>query len=622
MSSQHTAADSNVRWDLTSIYSSISDPQLDLDVADFARQAQLFSANFKGQLADKLGPSISAYSELDMLGGKIMVYLSLQQSLDVTNEAVKARIAEVQRTMSQLQGEYLTFFELELVALDDATLEKWYAADAVVQKHRPWIEHQRIFKPHFLSEPVEAALTKRAPFGPSSWDEFYDECEADLRFDYVTPGKPAQKNLTEMLDLLTNSKDATVRAEVQKIVNDGLGGYFAKYSAQTLYLIVGKGAVEQKERHYRNPMEPRNKSNRIPDAVVDALHSAVKNFAGPLARRYYRLKATLLGLDTLRWSDRNAPLPFADTTIVPYDSAMSTVLAAYNSFSPTLSGIIRNFIAARQIDVPATTGKRGGAFNCSFVLPGNRPQSFTFLNYLGSNHDVMTLAHELGHGVHGILAGEAQGPLMYHPPIAYCETASVFGEMTTFSFLKKELAEKGDNAALLALVTQKIEGMMNTVVRQIGFSNFERRVHGMNADYTKWSDPRKLSVDELDALWLTTAKELYGEDGDVFTYENANHLWSYVSHFHNPFYVYGYAFGELLTQSLYAQQARLGSRFEPLYLELLRSGATKDVSELLEPFGLNPTDETFWAEGIRISLETMIDEAEKLALIHAPAGAQ
>jgi oligoendopeptidase F len=164
--------------------------------------------------------------------------------------------------------------------------------------------------------------------------------------------------------------------------------------------------------------------------------------------------------------------------------------------------------------------------------------------------------------------------------------------------------------------------MMNTVVRQIGFSNFERRVHGMNADYTKWSDPRKLSVDELDALWLTTAKELYGEDGDVFTYENANHLWSYVSHFHNPFYVYGYAFGELLTQSLYAQQARLGSRFEPLYLELLRSGATKDVSELLEPFGLNPTDETFWAEGIRISLETMIDEAEKLALIHAPAGAQ
>ena len=476
------------------------------------------------------------------------------------------------------------------------------------------IEHQRIFKPHLLSEPVEAALTKRSPFGPNSWDEFFDECEADLRFDH----KAGKKNLTEMLDILTNSKDAALRAEVQKTINDGLGGYFAKYSAQTLYVIVGKGAVERRERHYRNPMESRNKENRVPDAVVDALHNAVKNVAGPLARRYYRLKAGLLGMKTLRWSDRNAPLPFTDTTVVPYDNAISTVLAAYESFSPTLTGIIQDFIATKRIDVPATTGKRGGAFNCSFVLPGNRPHSFTFLNYLGSNHDVTTLAHELGHGVHGILAGEAQGPLMFHPPIAYCETASVFGEMTTFSFLRKQLAEKGDSAALLALITQKIEGMLNTVVRQIGFSNFERRIHGMNPQYTEWLEPTKLSVEELDGLWLTTAKELYGEDGEVFTYENASHLWSYVSHFHRPFYVYGYAFGELLTQSLYAQQMRLGPRFEPLYLDLLRSGATKSVSELLEPFGLNPTDETFWAEGIRVSLEAMIAEAEKLAPVQMP----
>ncbi len=616
----HHAADSNVRWDLTFIYSDITDPQIDLDLAVFTKQAQQFSLNYKGKLADKLGAALSDYSELDMLGGKIMVYLSLQQSLDVTNEVVKAKIAEAQRKMSQIQGEYLTFFELELVALDDAILEKWYASEVVVQRHRPWIEHQRVFKPHFLSEAVEAALTKRAPFGPSSWDEFFDECEADLRFDHKGLDPKAEtKNLTEMLDILTNSKDAAFRAEVQKKINDGLGGYFAKYSAQTLYVIVGKAAVEGKERHYRHPMESRNKENRIPDAVVDALHNAVKNVAGPLARRYYRLKADLLGMKTLGWSDRNAPLPFADTTVVPYDNAISIVVSAYESFSPTLSGIIQDFIASKRIDVPATVGKRGGAFNCSFVLPGNRPQSFTFLNYLGSNHDVMTLAHELGHGVHGILAGKAQGPLMFHPPIAYCETASVFGEMTTFSFLRKQLAEKGDNSALLALITRKIEGMLNTVVRQIGFSNFERRIHGMNAEYKEWNDPRKLSVEDLDALWLTTAKELYGEDGEVFTYENSNHLWSYISHFHRPFYVYGYAFGELLTQSLYAQQLRLGSQFEPLYLDLLRSGATKSVFELLQPFGLNPTEETFWGDGIRVSLEAMISEAEKLASIQMPA---
>ncbi len=617
MSSHQTAA-SNVRWDLTSFYSGISDPQIDLDIAEFAKQAEQFSSNYKGKLAERLCGAISDYAELDMLAGKIMVYLSLEQSLDVTDETVKTTIAAAQQTMSQVQGEYLTFFELELVALDDATLEKWYASDSVVQRHRPWIEHQRVFKPHFLSEPVEAALTKRSPFGPASWDEFFDECEADLRFDH----QGEKKNLTEMLDILTNSKDAVVRAEVQKAINDGLGGYFTKYSAQTLYVIVGRGTVERKERHYRNPMESRNKENRIPDAVVDALHNAVIHVAGPLARRYYRLKAGLLGVKTLRWSDRNAPLAFADTTVVPYDNAIATVLAAYESFSPTLSGIIQKTIAAKHIDVPATSGKRGGAFNCSVVLPGNRTQSYTFLNYLGSNHDVMTLAHELGHGVHGILAGEAQGPLMYQPPIAYCETASVFGEMTTFSFLRAQLAEKADNPALLALITRKIEGMLNTVVRQIGFSNFERRIHGMNADYTEWNDPKKLSVEELDALWLTTAKELYGEDGEVFTYEDSNHLWSYISHFHRPFYVYGYAFGELLTQSLYAQQTRLGPQFEPLYLDLLRSGATKNVFELLQPFGLDPTDETFWGDGIRVSLEAMISEAEKRAPVQMPPDSQ
>ncbi len=598
-----------VRWDLSSIYSGVDDPRIDFDIAEFAKQAELFSANYKGKLADTLGRAIADYSELEMLGGKIMVYLSLLQSLDVTREAVKAKVAHAQQAMSQIQGEYLTFFELELVALDDAVLERWYTSDEVARRHQPWIEHQRIFKPHLLSEPVEAALTKRSPFGPSSWDEFFGECEADLRFDL----EGEQKNLTEMLDVLANSKDAGLRANVQKLINEGLGGYFAKYSAQTLYVIVGKGSVERKERHYLNPIEPRNKENRIPGAVVDALHEAVKDVAGPLARRYYRLKAELLGMKSLQWSDRNAPLPFTDTTVVPFDKAMATVLAAYESFSPTLAGIIEGFMAAKRVDAPATKGKRGGAFNCSFVLPGNRPQSFTFLNYLGSNHDVMTVAHELGHGVHGILAGKAQGPLMFQPPIAYCETASVFGEMTTFNFLKKNLAGKNDSTALLALLTQKIEGMLNTVVRQIGFSNFERRLHGMDAAYAQWNEPAKLSVEELDGLWLTTAKELYGEDGEVFTYENASHLWAYVSHFHHPFYVYGYAFGELLTQSLYAQQTRLGSRFEPLYLDLLRSGATKDVVEFLEPFGLNPADETFWAEGIRVSLETMIAEAEELS---------
>ncbi len=488
-------------------------------------------------------------------------------------------------------------------------LEGWYESESIVAKHRPWIEHVRLFKPHFLTEAVESALTKRSPFDSSSLAEFFDEAESDLEFSF----RGVTKNLTELVHLLTESKDAEERAEAMKCLNKGLSGPFAKYAAQTLYMVAGLKAVEDKERGYAHPMDVRNKSNRIPDSVVDVLHSSVSALGGSLARRYYKLKARHLGLSVLRWSDRNAPMPFADTTVIPFPEAEDIVTTSYESFSPTLATIVRSFFAERRIDAPVAKEKRNGAFNSSQVLPGGKPVSFTLMNYLGSNTDVMTLAHELGHGVHGILAGEAQGPLMFHAPIAYCETASVFGEMTTFTFLKDRLGRSGDKKSLLALIMGKIDKTINTVVRQIGFSNFERRLHGMDDSYTTWTAPTKRSVEELNALWLRTAQELYGPEGEIFTYGDCDHLWAYIPHFHSPFYVYGYAFGELLTQSLFAQRRRLGARFEPLYLELLRSGSTKNVVELLAPFDLDARDQAFWKEGIAGSLGALIEEAEQMS---------
>lgn len=605
----NTLGTDRVRWDLGIFYSGIDDPQIDKDLADLVAREKKFCEDYRGKLAERLGEAIVDLAEISMLAEKIFVYLYLTQSLDVTNAPVKAKMAEAEQISSQASGNYLTFFDIELVALDDATLETFYASDPVVAKHRPWIEHARVFKPHLLSEPVEGALAKRSPFGPGSWSEFFDEVEADIRL----PFRGQEKTLTELLDVLTNAKDQAERAGALKVINAGLGGHFAKYSAQSLYVVAGAMAVERRERGYTHPMDARNKSNRIPDAVVDALHEAVTTTAGPLARRYYGLKAKLLGMEKLKWSDRNAPLPFADTTIVPFDKAMETVLAAYQSFSPTLAGLVKDFSVTHRIDAPVTKGRRGGAFNYSVVLPGNRPTSFVFLNYLGSNDNVMTLAHELGHGVHGMLAGQTQGALMAQAPIAYAETASVFGEMTTFNFLKKQLKESGDAKSLLALIVEKLDGNMNTIVRQIGFSNFERRLHGMDAHYKTWQEPKKLSANELDAIWLQTVKELYGNDGEVFTYEDTEHLWTYVSHFQRAFYVYGYAFGELLTQSLYAQQPHFGERFEPLYLDLLRSGGTKDVMQLLAPFELDPTKKDFWENGINVSLKAMVEEAEALA---------
>lgn len=600
---------SQVRWDLSILYSDIDDPRLNSDLSQLAEMAESFFAAYKSKLAEHLGGAIKDYAEIEMLHGKIASYVSLRESTDLSNAAIKAKHAEIERELAALAGEYLTFFELELVQLSNDVLNAWYVKDPFVAKHRPWIEHMRLFKPHFLPEPVESALTKRSPFSSGAWSEFFDEAEADLEFDF----RGSTKNLTELLHLLTKSKDAQERAEALKSVNKGLSGAFAKYSAQTLYIVAGSKSVEDKERGYAHPMDLRNKSNRIPDSVVDVLHNTVTTFGGPLARRYYKLKARHLALPVLRWSDRDAPMPFADTTVIPFPEARDIVTASFQSFSPALATIVKSFFSDRRIDAPVLKEKRHGAFNSSHVLPGGKPVSYTLLNYLGSNSDVMTLAHELGHGVHGILAGEAQGPLMFHAPIAYCETASVFAEMTTFTFLKDRLIRSGNKKSLLALIMSKIDKVINTVVRQIGFSNFERRLHGMDESFAKWTMPRKRSVEELSAIWMSTTRQLYGKEGEIFVYDNFDHLWAYIPHFHSPFYVYGYAFGELLTQSLFAQRQRLGSKFETLYLDLLRSGSTKNVVELLAPFDLNPRSEEFWREGIGGSLGALIEEAEEMS---------
>lgn len=599
----------DIVWDLSSLYSAVDDPAIGRDVETLVSMVKKFNEKYKGNLSVNLGKAISDYTEFEMLASKIFSFLSLKQSQNVEDALVKTKIAEVERILSEASGEFLSFFSIELVGIPDDILVKLYEDDEIVKRHKPWIEHNRLFKTNLLSEEVEAALTKRAPFGGGAWSEFFDELESDLRF--VLKGE--KKTLTEMLHLLHGSKDAGERAETMRLINEGFSGAFAKYSAQTLYMVSGSGSVENKERKYKHPMEARNKGSNIPDEVVEALHRAVVDEAAPFARRFYRLKAAHLGLEKLKWSDRNAPMPFSDDSVIPYEEGISTVLAAYESFSPTLASIIKDFIKEKRIDAPATKGKRGGAFNSSSVFPGKNVASFTFLNYLGSSRDVMILAHELGHGVHGILAGRAQGALMMSTPIAYCETASVFGEMTTFNFLKDRVRRGGDKKAELALVMSKIDDVINTVVRQIGFSNFERRLHGMDESYKNWGIPKKMSVDELDALWLKTVEEIYGKSGDVFTYENAEHLWAYIGHFHRPFYVYGYAFGELLTHSLYAKKDEFGSNFESLYLDMLSSGGTKNVVELIKPFDLDPRNEDFWNKGIEASLGVLIEEAEKLS---------
>jgi oligoendopeptidase F len=598
MPAQNKTGAETIRWDLTDLYTGVSDPKLMQDVTLITRTAADFSESFKGKLSQKLGEALSAYRELDKLSNRIFVYIFLNQSCDGANQTIQQVMAKAQEAWAVASANHLTFFEHELAAIDEKTYQNLLLTDKVVKHHQPMLDHLRAQAKYLLSEDVERALTLRAPFGPSEWGNYFDEVEAEVTFKLG--GK--KMNISEILHILSESTDREERAEALKVTNQGIKDHMAKVMARALNATIGHKNIEDAERGYENTMTSRNIGNKVPDAVVEALHTAVNTAGARQARRYYRLLAAHLGYDKLKWSDRNAK-PFKDSDAqISWHDCLNIVTEAYGSFSPKLAGLIQHMIDNKWVDAPTYKGKTGGAYNYSVELPEG-VRTYTFLNYLGSTRDVMTVAHEFGHGVHGMLAGEKQGSLMMQAPMAYAETASIFGEMVTFNYL---LGRSKSDREKLALVMGKTGDFLNSVCRQISFSSFEQRIHTARKE-------GKLTVEDFNGHWMSVTETMYGADGDVFTYQDMDHMWGYVSHFLRPFYVYAYAFGELLTQSLFAVKDQFGDDFEPLYLDLLRAGGTKDAIELLKPFGLDPTDPAFWTKGIEASIGTWLDEAERLS---------
>jgi oligoendopeptidase F len=568
--------------------------------------AEQFDERHRGTLAQTLGAALTAQARISELVDKLMVYLFLQRSTDAANGTIQQRIGKVQEAWSQAEADHLTFFEHELAAMPEEAYAALLGRDPVVQRHRSMLDHMRETARYLLTEPVERALTLRSPFGPSEWSDYAEEWEAELSFEL----ERQPTSLPEILHVINNDADGDRRARALEVFSKGITEQrFDRFSARTLNVTLGAKAVEDRERGYATPMSARNIGNRVDDATVEALHEAVADVGAAQCRRYYRLLSRHLVIAPLRWSDRNAPLPFQDTRTVPWSECVETVLQAYGSFSPTLRGHVASMLDRRWVDAPPYKGKVGGAFNYSVCLPGGDVRAYNFLNYMGSTRDVMTVAHELGHGVHGLLAGAAQGPLLFRAPMVYAETASIFGEMTTFDYV---LANAESDQQRLALLMGKANDFLNSVVRQISFSNFERQIHARRRD-------GKLTVEELNEVWMGVTRAFYGDDGDLFTYDNTHNLWAYVSHFLRPFYVYAYAFGELFTQSLFAIREQFGVEFEPMYLELLRAGGTKSAVELMKPFGLDPTSPAFWQNGVTGSVTRWLDEAERITDALAPA---
>jgi oligoendopeptidase F len=579
-------------WDLSDLYPGTDAPQLARDLESAGREANDFQTRYQSALAtldgDALAEAITTYETINERLGRVMSYAQLIHAGDMGDAETGRFYQNMQERTTEISTALL-FFTLELNRLEEADLETKLKSPALA-RYRPWLRDIRAFREHQLSDELEALLHEKQVAGRAAWIRLFDETMADLRFDF----EGEKLTSTEILHKLTDH-DGAVRKAAAKAFAAGLSGNLRTFALITNTLAKDK-EIEDKWRGFARPVSSRNLANFVEDEVVDALVAAVKAAYPRLSHRYYRLKARWMGLERLPYWDRNAPLPEDLDRTIAWDEARRQVLGAYRAFSPDLADVGGRFFEHAWIDAPARPGKASGAF-AHPTVPSAHP--YLLLNYQGRTRDVMTLAHELGHGVHQVLAGP-QGHLMADTPLTLAETASVFGEMLTFRAL---LAAETDPARRKIMLAEKVEDMLNTVVRQIAFHEFERQIHDRRRQ-------GELSAGELGEVWLAVQRESLGP---VFEFDDDYRIyWAYIPHFiHAPFYVYAYAFGDCLVNSLYAVYQDSAEGFAEKYLDMLRAGGTKRHKELLAPFGLDASDPDFWAKGLSV-IEGLIDELEEI----------
>jgi len=579
-------------WDLSDLYPGCDSPELQRDLAELAPKATAFRERCAGRLAGlsgaELGAAIAEYEKFQEIIGRIISYAELLRAGNVADPAIAQFFQTTHEHINAISTELL-FFTLELNRIDDAALDE-KLADPALAHYRPWLRDVRAMRPYQLSDELEKLLHEKSVAGRSAWTRLFDETIADLRF----PFRGRDLTEPEAMHLLSDG-DGAVRKEAALSIGEVFGRNVRLFGLITNTLAKDK-EIEDRWRGFPRPISARNLSNYVEDEVVDALIAAVRQSYPDLSHRYYRLKARWFGVERLPFWDRNAPLPEDDDRTVAWPEAQSTVLSAYRDFSPELASIGENFFQRRWIDAPVRPGKAPGAF-AHPTVPSAHP--YLLLNYQGRLRDVMTLAHELGHGVHQVLAA-GQGALMADTPLTLAETASVFGEMLTFRAL---LARETDPQRRRIMLAGKVEDMLNTVVRQIAFVTFEQRVH----------DERRggeLTAERIGDIWLDVQRESLGPAlslDDPYRY-----YWTYIPHFiHSPFYVYAYAFGDCLVNSLYAAYEDAHQGFAERYLNLLRAGGTLRHRELLAPFGLDAADPAFWSKGLGV-IRGFIAELEAL----------
>ena len=579
-------------WDLSDLYAAPDAPEIARDMEWLEKACADFAKDYEGKLAtlDAAGMAecIRRYEEIDVTAGRLMSYAGLRYYQNTTDAARAKFMADAQDRITTFTTP-LVFFSLEFNRIDDATYAALFA-DAAIARFKPVFDRMRAMRPHQLSDELEKFLHDQSVVGSAAWNRLFDETVAGLEFD--VDGE--KLNLEATTNLLSDHDRARREAGAKALA--AVFGQQSKLFARVHNTLAKEKEIEDRWRKMPTPQHGRHLSNDVEPEVVQALRDAVVAAYPKLSHRYYRLKAKWLGLDKLQIWDRNAPLPTEAPRKIVWDEARETVLSAYSAFSPEMARLAMPFFSKGWIDAGVKPGKAPGAFAHPTVTTVH---PYVMLNYLGKPRDVMTLAHELGHGVHQVLAAD-QGELLASTPLTLAETASVFGEMLTFRRLLEAAATPAEKKTLLA---GKVEDMINTVVRQIAFYDFECKLHAARAQ-------GELTPDDINALWMSVQGQSLGDAFEFMPgYET---FWAYIPHFvHSPFYVYAYAFGDGLVNALYAAYEDGLPGFEEKYFDMLKAGGSKHHKELLAPFGLDASDPAFWDKGLSM-IAGLIDELEAM----------
>lgn len=586
-----------IRWDLTDLYNSIDDPKIEKDLQTTFKKAKAFEKKYRGKINSKKLTATTLHNcvkELEKITekiSKILSYAHLEFAADTSNPDYGAFLQSVQEKATQIR-KHLMFFEIEWVALGNKNAER-LIKDKKLEDYSHFLEHERKFKPHTLTEPEEKIMEEKANTGSRAFKRLFDEVINNITFEVKKDGKKKKLTETETLALLYDPDRKT-----RKAASDGLTAGLLENSHVLTYIfntLVNEHYTNDRIRQYEHPMHSRNLSNEIDKNTVNALVSSCeKNY--DIVENFYKLKKKILNYRKFYDYDRYAPVVSKQKTI-KYGESKEIILDAFGNFSPRMANVAKKFFDKNWIDAEIRPGKRGGAFSHSTV-PSVHPYVFT--NYSGNLRDVMTLAHELGHGIHQYLSRK-QGYFQSDTPLTTAETASVFGEMLVFH---KLMEKETDNKTRLALLCGKIDDIIATVFRQVVLTRFEERLHDARRN------EGELGPDRINGLWIDTNQEMFGNS--VTLTNNYRSWWMYIPHFiHAPFYCYAYSFGELLVLALYKQYLEEGKKFVPKYMDLLSSGGSESPEKLVTRVGVDITRDDFWQNGLEL-IRDMVEEAVEM----------